>query len=104
MRKGNIDKAAIALGVSQRRVHGLVAEGVLPKPKRGMHKIGKCKALYEAYRLAHDKAYRIAKAREELEADSAAGRPLRWTIELAAVEFGVTEECIRRGLRRQGLL
>ena len=64
MRKGNIDKTAKALGISQRRVHGLVAEGVFPRPQRGMHDIAKCRRLYERYRLATDKAYRIQCERE----------------------------------------
>ena len=104
MRKGNIDKTAVALGVSQRTVHGLVAEGVLPKPKNGIHNIRKCQELYEVYRLRHDKAYRIQRDREELAADLAAGRPLRWTIELAAVEFGVSEELLHRRLHEMGKL
>jgi hypothetical protein len=104
MIKGNIDKTAAALGLSQRRIHGLVAEGVLPKPRRGIHRVAKCASLYEQYRLATDKEYRLQKEREQCQADLDAGRPLRMSIELAAREFGVSEEQIRKGLRRQGLL
>lgn len=104
VRKGNVDKLAECLGISPRRVHGLVAEGVLPKPKRGMHKIGKCIKAYEQYRLECDKAYRLQKEAAQCQRDIDAGRPLRMSIELAAIEFGVTEERIRQGLRREGLL
>ena len=104
MQKGNVDKTAVALGISQRRVHGLVAEGVLPKPSRGVHKIAKCRRLYEEYRIRTDKAYRLEKEREQCQRDLDAGLPLRLSIELAAEEFGVSEERIRRGLRRIGLI
>jgi hypothetical protein len=104
MRKGNIDKTAIALGVSQRRVHGLVAQGVLPKPKCGVHNIAKCIALYDRYRIATDKAYRIQKEREQCQRDLDAGRPLRLSSELAAEEFGISERRLRERLRQAGLL
>jgi len=104
MRKGNIDKTAVALGISQRRVRGLVAEGVLPQPSCGIHNIAKCRRLYEQWRLERNKAYRIQKEREQCQRDVDAGRPLRMSVELAAIEFGVSEERIRQGLRRQGLL
>ena len=104
VRKGNIDKVAIALGISHRRVHSLVAEGVLPKPKRGMHRIGKCVQLYEQYRLSCNKAYRIQKEREECQRDLDAGRPLRMSIELAAEEFGIPERRLRERFQQAGLL
>jgi hypothetical protein len=102
MRKGNIDKTAVALGISQHRAHGVVAEGVLPKPRNGMHNIAKCRTLYQAYRLSKDKAYRIQMEREQLQRDLDAGKPGRWSIELAADEFGVSEKFLRRRLRAIG--
>jgi hypothetical protein len=100
MRKGNIDKTAIALGISQRRVHGLVAEGVLPKPRNGRHNIAKCRVLYETYLRRTNKAYRIQCEREEFQRRLDAGLPVAWSVELAAEEFGVSEKRIREGLRR----
>ena len=104
MQKGNVDKTAVALGISQRRVQGLVAEGVLPKPKRGQHRIGKCIQLYDQYRLSCNKAYRIQKEREECQRDLDAGRPLRLSIELAAEEFGIPERRLRERFQQAGLL
>ena len=103
MRKGNIDKTALALGISQRRVHGLVAEGVLPKPRNGRHNIAKCAVLYEAYLRRTNKAYRIQCEREEVQARLDAGLPIATTIELAAEEFRVDERWLRKRLREIGV-
>ena len=103
MRKGNIDKVALALGISQRRVHGLAAEGVIPHPKDGRHDVPTCRKLYKAYKLASDKTFRIQKERERAQRDLDAGRPVRWSIELAAEEFGLSEALLRRRLRQIGL-
>jgi len=102
MKKGNIDKTAIALGISQRRVHGLVAEGALPRPRNGRHDIAKCRVHYEAYLRRTNKAYRIQCEREECQRRLDAGLPIAWSVELAADEFGCDERWLRKRLREIG--
>jgi hypothetical protein len=103
MRKGNIDQVARELGISQRRVHGLVAEGVLDRPVNGVHDIAKCVAAYLAYCIARDKEFLLAYEAAKLQEDADAGRPLRWSIALAAREFGMPESVLRERVRRAGI-
>jgi hypothetical protein len=77
---------------------------VLPPPKRGMHNVWQCPVLYHNYLKRRNKEYRIQDEREQCQRDLNARRRLRMSIELAAMEFNVSEERIHRGLRRMGLL
>ena len=104
MRKGNVDKIAAALGISPRRIRGLVAENVLPKPKRGIYNIGKCVRAYEQYRLETNKRYRMQRQAEQCQRDLDAGRPLRMSIELWAIELGISERWLRERFRQAGLI
>ena len=82
-----------------------MAEKVLPKPKRGIYRIGKCVELYrKECRLERDKTVRIQREREQCQRDLDAGRPLRMSIELAAEEFGIPEQRLRKAFRQVGLL
>jgi AraC-like DNA-binding protein len=104
MRKGNIDQLARELGISQRRVHRLVAEGVFDSASRRHPRHCEVqKALPGVSARARQKA-RIARDAAQAQADLDAGRPIRWTIELAAREFGVSGSLLRRRLREVGVI
>jgi AraC-like DNA-binding protein len=85
-----------------RRIYALVEEGILPKPVDGNYDIKECVTCYLAYRIATDKEARIEWERWQMAEDLKAGRPLRWTVELAAREFGVSEAWLRRRLKQTG--
>jgi hypothetical protein len=103
MRKGNIDQVALKLGLSQRRIHELVAEGVFDRPVNGIHEIGKCVVAYLAYCIVRDKEFLLAYEAAKLQEDADAGRPMRFSIALGAREFGIPERVLRSRLERAGI-
>jgi AraC-like DNA-binding protein len=102
MLKTNIKAVAEKLRISRRRIYALVEDGILPKPVDGNYDIKECVTCYLAYRIATDKEARIAWDRWQMAEDLKAGRPVRWTIGLAAREFGVSEAWLRRRLKETG--
>ena len=86
--------------MSKRRIYDLMEERVLPKPRNGKHNVKECRKRYHAYKVEHDKESRIARDAAQAQADLDAGRPIRWTVELAAREFCVSEARLRRELAR----
>lgn len=103
MKKGNIDLVARKLGISQRRVHELVAEGVFDRPRNGMHKIAKCVVDYLVYRIARDKDFLLAYEAAKVQQDADAGRPIRMSIALWARELGMPERVLRHRITQAGI-
>ena len=85
-----------------RRVHGLVAEGVLDRPVNGRHDIAKCVVAYLAYCIARDKDFLLAYEAAKVQEDADAGRPMFFSIALGAREFGISENVLRRRLEESG--